>query len=191
MSEKTVANAVVRIVLDGIEDVIGEKGKNALLNFGNMSRLINDKPDYSFDKNFTDEEYAAIISSIYTIIGLKGSKAIMRQVGDATAKRIIDSGVLNSLKDFKKEERLLKALEIYVMGSGRGKVTNEGGNIVFDNEMCTACLNVKDKVPVCTFVNDIIDGLAKWAGVEDKRSIETKCKAMGDKSCRHELLPIE
>lgn len=191
MTEKTVANAVVRIVLDGIEDVIGENGKKALLNFGNMSRLIDDGPDYSFEKNFTDDEYAAIISSIYTIIGLKGSKAIMRQVGDATAKRIIDSGVLASLADFKKEEKLLKALEVYVMGSGRGKVINEGGNIVFDNEMCTTCLNIKDKVPVCTFVNGIIDGLTKWAGVEGKRSVETKCKAMGDKSCRHEVLPIK
>jgi predicted hydrocarbon binding protein len=191
MSEKTVANAVVRIVLDGIEDVIGENGKNALLNYGKMSRLIDDKPDYSFEKNFTDGEYAAIISSIYTIIGLKGSKAIMRQVGDATARRIIDSGVLDSVKDFKKEEKLLKALEIYVMGSGRGKVTDEGGTVVFDNEKCTVCLNIEDGAPVCTFVNGIIDGLAKWAGVEGKRSVETKCKAMGDNSCRHEVLPIE
>ena len=191
MSDKTVTNVVVRIVLDGIEDVLGKNGLNALLNFGNMSQLINNKPDYSFERNFTDEQYTAIISSIYTIIGVKGSKAIMRQVGDATAKQIIKSGILDSLNDFKKEEKLLKALEIYVMGSKRGEVTIEDGNIVFDNKMCTTCLNVTDKAPVCTFVNGIIDGLAKWAGVEGKRSVETKCKAMGDDSCRHEVLPIE
>ncbi len=122
---------------------------------------------------------------------MKGSKAIIRQVGDATAKQIIKSGILDSLADFKKEEKLLKALEIYIMGSKRGEVTIEDGNIVFDNKMCTTCLNITDNAPVCTFVNCIIDGLAKWAGVEGKRSVETKCKAMGDESCRHEVLPIE
>jgi predicted hydrocarbon binding protein len=191
MAEKTVANVVVRIVLDGIEDVVGRNGLNALLNYGKMSRLIDDRPDYSFDVNFTDSEYAAVTSSIHAIIGSKGSKVIMRQVGIATARRIIDAGILDSLTDFEKEEKLLKALEIYVMASQRGRVTIEGGNIVFDNDKCTTCLNITDNVPVCTFVNGIIDELAKWAGVKDKKSVETKCKAMGDDTCRHEVLPVE
>lgn len=126
MTEKTVANVVVRIVLDGIEDVVGKNGLNTVLNYGKMSQLIDDKPDYSFEANFTDTEYAAITSSIHSIIGLKGYKVILRQVGDATARRIIDSGILNSLTDFEKEEKLLKALEIYVMASQMGKVAIEG-----------------------------------------------------------------
>ncbi len=191
MTEKTVANAVVRIVLDGAEDVVGRNGLNALLNYGKMSHLIGNKPEFSLEKNFTDEEYAAITSSFYNILGIKGAKAILRQVGIATAKRVIVSGAFNSIADFEKEEKLLKALEIYVMASGRGKVFIDEGNIVYDNPMCTTCLKIKDDIPVCTIVNGILDELAIWANVEGKITVETKCKAMGDESCRHEVLPVE
>lgn len=189
MTEKTVTDAVVRVVLDGAEDVIGKNGLNALLNYGKMSHLINNKPEFTMEKNFTDEDYAAITSSFHTILGSRGTKAILRQVGTATAKRVIASGVYNSLAEFDKEEKLLKALEIYVMASGRGKAFLEGENIVYDNDMCTVCLNITDEVPVCTIVNGIIDELAKWAGIEGKITVETKCKAKGDDTCRHELLP--
>ncbi|MBN1574814.1 MAG: hypothetical protein JW984_16580 [Deltaproteobacteria bacterium] len=189
MTEKTVTNAVVRVVLDGAEDVLGRNGLNALLNFGKMSHLVDNKPEFNMEKNFTDEDYAAITSSFHTILGSKGTKAILRQVGSATAKRAVASGVYDSLKEFKGEERLLKALEIYVMASGRGKAFMDGDTIVYDNNLCTVCLNIKDKVPICTIVNGIIDGLAAWAGIEGKITVETKCKAMGDDTCRHELLP--
>ena len=115
----------------------------------------------------------------------------MRQVGTATAKRVIASGAFNSIADFEKEEKLLKALEIYVMASGRGRAFIEGGNIVYDNNMCTTCLNIKDDIPVCTIVNGILDEFAIWANVEGKITVETKCKAMGDDTCRHEVLPIK
>ncbi|GEM_PF-3548896 len=59
-------------MLDGIEDVLGENGLNALLNYGNISKLIGNKPDYSFDENFTDEEYAAITSSIQAVFRFEG-----------------------------------------------------------------------------------------------------------------------
>ncbi len=189
MTEKTVTNSVIRVILDGAEDVLGKNGLNALLNFGKMSHLIDNKPEFNMEKNFTDEEYGAITSSFHTILGAKGTKAILRQVGTATAKRVIAVGVFDSLAEFEKEEKLLKALEIYVMASGRGRAFMEGDTIVYDNDMCTTCLNIRDDVPVCTIVNGIIDEFIIWAGIEGKITVETKCKAMGDDSCRHEVLP--
>jgi hypothetical protein len=49
MTEKTVANGVVRILMDATEDVIGEHGLKALLNFAKMPYLFENKPDYGYD----------------------------------------------------------------------------------------------------------------------------------------------
>ena len=190
MTEKTVANAVVRVILDGAEDVVGKNGLTALLRYGGLTHLIDNKPDFSMEKIFTNEEYAAITSSFYKILGLTGTKAILRHDGNATAKRVLSTGVYDSLEGFDGEEKLFKALEIYVLASGRGRVLMEGGHVVYDNPQCTVCSAIRGDSAICSIVNGIIDGLIPWAGIEGKRTVETRCMAMGDQTCRHEVLPV-
>ena len=62
--------------MDATEMVIGENGLKALLNFAKMPYLYENKPDYGYDKNYTDEEYARLSSATTTCSGYHG-----RQVG--------------------------------------------------------------------------------------------------------------
>jgi predicted hydrocarbon binding protein len=189
MTEKTVTDGVIRIVMDATEEVLGVNGLKAMLNFAKMSYLFENKPDYGYEKKYTDEEYARIIRSYYDVLGVSGAKSIFRMIGRAIAKRTTGMGLFDAYKDLPPEERLLKSVELYTAISGRGRAFMEGGVIVYDNTGCTTCAGIQSKSPVCAIVSGFLDDMAKWAGITDKRSVETRCKAMGHETCRYEMLP--
>jgi predicted hydrocarbon binding protein len=187
MTEKTVANGVVRVLMDATEDVIGENGLKAILNFAKMPSLLENKPDYGYDKNYTDEQYSRIIISYYDLLGIHGAKSIFRMIGRGIVKRATDLGLFDAFKEFPAEECLLKSVDLYATVSGRGHVFMEDGVVVYDNTGCTVCSGVESKTPVCTIVNGFLDELAGWSGIKGKRSLETRCKAMGHETCRYEI----
>jgi predicted hydrocarbon binding protein len=191
MTEKTVGNIIIRITLDASEDVLGANGLKAILNYSKMSRLMENKPDYSFEKNFTDDEFRAISSSYVDVLGLDGSRAIFRMIGKSIGTSTIKIGAFDSLKDLPAEEKLFKAIELYSIVSGRGTAAREGDVIVYDNPQCTICAHAKHDHPICSLYNGFIDKVIEWVGITGKRTVETACMAMGDKSCRFEILSID
>lgn len=190
MEEKTVSSVVIRVLLDATEDILGVNGVKALLNYGNMGFLIENKPDYTMEKCFTDDEFAALSMNYYKILGTSGAKAVFRMVGTATVKHVIGTGVLESIEASNKEEKLFKAVELYCLASGRGKAKIESGKIVFDNPECTACKGYSDDTPFCSVYNGMLDAFIKWAGIEGLKSVETRCMAMGDDTCCWEIVPV-
>jgi predicted hydrocarbon binding protein len=191
MAEKTVSNIVIRSILDATREVLGENGLKALLNYAGMAYILGGTPDYSFAKNYEEREFSTLAASYYSILGTSGAKALFRLIGKAIGAKVIASGVFDSLKDAPIDEKSLKVVELYAMATGKGTVFREGETIVYDNPQCTACQGLKDDTPVCTAQNGMFDEFFKWAGVKGKRTVETKCFAIGDKTCRYELLPIE
>jgi predicted hydrocarbon binding protein len=188
MADKTVGNIVIRLTLDASEEVLGTNGLKAILNFSKMSHLMENKPDYSFEKNFTDDEFRAISASFMDVLGIDGARAVFRMIGKAMVQNTVKIGAFDSIKDLPPDEKIFKAIELYSLVSGRGKVSREGDVIVYDNPQCTLCAHVKHDRPVCTMYNGVFDSMIEWAGVKNKKSVETACMAMGDKSCRFELL---
>jgi predicted hydrocarbon binding protein len=188
MTGKTVANVVIRLTLDASEEVLGGNGLKAVLNFSKMSHLMDNKPDYSFEKNFTDEEFRAISASYIDVLGVDGARAVFRMIGKAIGANTVKIGAFDSIKDLPPDEKLVKALELYAMASGRGTVLKEGDVLVYDNPQCTLCAHAKHDHPICTLYNGFIDFVIGWAGVANKKTVETACMAMGDKSCRFEVL---
>jgi predicted hydrocarbon binding protein len=191
MTEKTVSCMVMRIALDATEEVMGENGLKALLNYGNLVYLLNDKPDYSLDKKYTDDQYGALTSNWYNVLGTDGGKALFRIIGKNSGKSAIDTGIFESFKDLPPEEKIFKMLEMFALATGRGRAENVGGVVAYDNSQCTACRNIEDKNSVCTGLNGAFDEFIRWAGLEGFRTVETKCKARGDDTCRYEILPVE
>lgn len=191
MAEKTVSNMVIRLLLDSTEDVMGENGMKALLNYAKMSHLFENKPDYTLDKNYTDEDYGALTSNWYKILGNSGAKALFRMIGKSSGKRAVQSGIFDSFKELYDEEKLFKMIELFSIATGRGKALKEGDVLIYDNPQCTACIHIKDEKPVCTALNGALDEFVGWAGIKGKRAVETKCKAIGDDTCRFEILPVE
>jgi predicted hydrocarbon binding protein len=191
MAEKTVSNVVIRVTLDATEDVMGKNGMKALMNYAGMSHLIDDMPDYSPEKGFTDDELKAIDQSFLKILGISGTMALYRIIGKTTGRYPIDLGIFDAFKDLPPDEKLLKVVEQIPVFTGRGTVFLEGDTIVYDNPLCAFCEGQESKKAICSFVSGLIDEFIAWSRVEGKRAVETRCKAMGFNSCRYEILPME
>jgi predicted hydrocarbon binding protein len=189
MSEKTVSNLIIRMALDSTEEIIGTNGLKAMLNYAGLINLFDNKPDYSMDKNYTDEEYGKLTSSWYKVLGTSGGKAVFRVIGKSSGKRSIQTGLFDSLKDLPGPEKLYKMVELFAMGTGRGTVSKEGDVIIYDNPQCTACTGVSADGDICSGISGAFDEFAAWAGVPGYRTAETKCKAKGDDTCRYEITP--
>ena len=187
MAEKTVSNIAIRAVLDATREILGDNGLKALLNYAKLGYILDNVPDYSFSKSYEEREFSALTSSFYSILGTSGAKALFRLIGKTIGVKVLASGVFESLKELPSDEKALKVIEIYAMASGKGKAFREGDTVVYDNPQCTACVGLKDDTPVCTALNGAFDEFFKWAGVTGKNTIETKCIAMGDSTCRYEL----
>ena len=173
------------------EDVLGKNGLRALLNYGGMSYLIENKPDYSLEKNFTDDDFTALSTNYYKLLGASGAKAVFRLIGSTITKRVVRSGLLDSFTKLEGFDRLYKSLELYTIASGRGRVIRDANNIAFDVPQCTVCKDIREPAPYCTIYNGIIDELIRKSEVEGMRTVDTKCKALGDDTCYFEVLPAE
>jgi predicted hydrocarbon binding protein len=189
MSEKTVSNVVIRASLDGTEKILGANGLKSLLNYAGLSYLLKNKPDYSLEKSYTKQELSALTSSYYQVLGTSGAKALFRLIGKELGNRTIEVGVFNHLTDFPPDEKFFKMMELYAMATGKGRLYREGDVVIYDNPPCTACDGLEDTTPVCTALNGMFDEFAAWAGFAAEKTVETRCKAMGDDSCRWETAP--
>jgi predicted hydrocarbon binding protein len=188
MSEKTVSNLVIRMILDSTEEIMGTNGLKAMLNYAGLIGIFENKPDYSLEKNFTDHEYGRLTSNWYQILGNSGAKALFRIMGKSSGKRAIATGVFDSFKDLDPTERIYKMIELFILATGRGEASREGSVIFLDNPRCTACAGIKSTSAICTAMNGAFDEFAAWAGVTGARTVETMCKAKGDDTCRYEVL---
>jgi predicted hydrocarbon binding protein len=191
MAEKTVANVVVRVTLDSTEEIIGANGMKALMNYAGMGHLIDNLPDYSPDKGFTDEDLRSIDRAFIEVLGMSGAVAVYRMVGKAAGRWPIKLGILDPFKDLPTDERLLKAIELIPAFTGRGEVTTEGDTIVYTNPLCAFCEGNPSTRPICSFQSGLMDVFIQWCGVTNMHAVETQCKAMGAPACRYEILPVE
>jgi predicted hydrocarbon binding protein len=188
MAEKTVSNISIRATIDATREILGDNGLKALLNYAKLGYILDSIPDYSFTKGYEEGEFSALTASFYSILGTSGAKALFRLIGKTIGGKVLSSGVFDSLKDLPTDEKTLKILEIYAMATGKGKAFRDGTTVVYDNPQCTACIGLKDASPVCTALNGMFDVYFAWAGITDKRTVETRCIAVGDTTCRYELV---
>jgi len=191
MAEKTVSSLTIRVVMDSSEKLLGENGLKAVMAHGGMEHLMKSRPEPVPDPAFTDGEYLSILKSFREVLGVGGVRAVYRVIGRALAESAITMGMFDSFKGLPPEERAFKMMELYGIATGRGRAFMEGDTIVFENTNCAMCSGATSTHPVCTIYNGFIDKCLDWCGITDKRSVETQCMAMGDGSCRFEVLSID
>ncbi|MBN1572438.1 MAG: hypothetical protein JW984_04495 [Deltaproteobacteria bacterium] len=187
MAEKTVTNIGMRVLLDGIEEIMGTNGLRTILKYRNVDYLLEKRPEHDFQKNYTEDEYEKIISGIYDIIGIEGSKGLIRLTGRQIARYVIKTGMFDQTKEIEGDERIIKILEIYSMATGRGKCWQNGDTIIFDYPECPGCKDKTTTKPMCVAIDGYFREFLDWAGFKDKKLTEVKCKAMGDDTCMWEI----
>ncbi len=82
--ERPMANAVLRVLLDAIEEVMGENGTKAVLNAGGLSNYIDNYPPKNMELKATFEEYGAAQQAVEDFYGPRGARAMLLRIGRAT-----------------------------------------------------------------------------------------------------------
>ncbi len=84
LPDRPIPNATLRVLLDSIEEVMGQSGAHAVLQASNLEKYINNYPPKTLDMETTFAEYGAAQQGIEDFYGKRGARAIMLRIGRAT-----------------------------------------------------------------------------------------------------------
>lgn len=82
--ERPMPYATLHILLNSIEEVMGQNGKLAILKTGKLEKYIDTPPPKTLDLGATFSEYAAAQQAVEDFYGRRGAKAILLRIGRAT-----------------------------------------------------------------------------------------------------------
>jgi predicted hydrocarbon binding protein len=77
-------NAALRVLLEAIEEIMGENGTKAVLNAGGLSKYIDNYPPKNLDMEATFAEYGAAQQAVEDFYGPRGARAMLLKIGRAT-----------------------------------------------------------------------------------------------------------
>lgn len=77
-------NAALRVLLEAIEDVMGENGTKAVLNAGGLSEYIDNYPPKNLDMDANFSQYGAAQQAVEDFYGPRGARAMLLRIGRAT-----------------------------------------------------------------------------------------------------------
>ena len=73
--ERPMPNAALRVLLEAIEDVMGENGTKAVLNAGGLGKYIDNYPAKNLDMDATFSQYGAAQQAVEDFYGPRGARA--------------------------------------------------------------------------------------------------------------------
>ena len=82
--ERPMPNAALRVLLEAIEDVMGENGTKAVLNAGGLSAYIDNYPPKNLEMDATFAEYGGVQQAVEDFYGPRGARAMLLRIGRAT-----------------------------------------------------------------------------------------------------------
>jgi predicted hydrocarbon binding protein len=184
--ERMATNMAIRAGIVAVEEIMGENATKIIFNNAGKRYLYDSPPELNFEPCIKVSEQAAIYRAIMDLMGFKGGIVLWRRIGYSIMKSAAEIGhILDSFDALSPAEKFNKGMEVFVMGSGKGKlVTNAEGIAEFDSFDCFSCQGYSYTRPVCAHYEGIVQFLSDWAfGKDVYLARETLCMAKGDKTC--------
>lgn len=191
------ANKFALIMLEALEDVVGEKGLNAILNLANLSSLIGHYPPKNLAKEFDFADVSAIDQAVVEMYGERGARGLALRAGRAAFDdELRNYGALagTSAPEFQglplhvKLRVGLPALAMIFSSISDQQCTVEErmDSYVYSIHRCPVCWGRKSPDhPICFSVVGLLEEGVKWiSGGHEFRVQETECVAMGADACR-------
>ena len=189
-AEKTVTNISIRSAYDSVEEIIGKKARDIIFRKVGLSHVLESPPDYTWDKNYTNEEQLNVYIETVEPIGPVGAQGVLRQIGYKNAESsVLKFGILDHLKDLPPDERILQSFEFFKIAINKGRVVTDCGNLPkFDVFDCLMCSGIESRKPYCSQYAGALLFFADWVFGKGIYIVkETKCMAMGDDTCLFEM----
>jgi predicted hydrocarbon binding protein len=191
-AEKTVTNMAIRAAYDSLAEVVGPRARDMIFKNAGLARVLENTPEYTFDREFTNEEQAAIYLETINLIGAAGAQGLIRRMGYKNVEiATLQFHVLDFMKDLPPDEKIQKAFEFSQSVLNKGRVIiDEAGRPALDVFDCLTCKGVKSKTPCCAQYAGGLQFLADWTyGKGVFAVVEAKCMAKGDETCLFVLQP--
>jgi len=188
-------NAMGRIVLLAMEEILGRSGVNAVLNLASLSEYINHYPPHNQDLHFPFEHISRMQSALEDEYGPRGGRGLALRSGRACFKYgLREFGQELGLTDL--AFRLLPLPTKLKVGSEafaglfnhfsdqRVRLEIDDKNIIWHIERCPLCWQRHTSDPVCYLAVGLLQEALYWvSGGKFFNVEETQCIACGDETC--------
>jgi predicted hydrocarbon binding protein len=195
---KQLPNQLFHLACLTLEEILGENGLNAILNYAKLKQFIGNYPPNSQELEHTSDEFTRLITGIVEVLGDRGARVILFRAGTRSFQIMLDKfPSLFNLEGIKPEERepdrmfdefvriykfVVDAL-IHIYGDiYTFYECDEGATL--EISPCFWCSGLMTKEPICLVPAGFEYAAARWITGREVRVEETQCVARGDKICK-------
>jgi predicted hydrocarbon binding protein len=194
-----------RVILTSAEDVMGEKGVNALLNLSSMQELIGNYPPDNMKKEFSFENVGKLQQGFWDMYGNRGARVFAIRAGEQAFKdglaqfKSVAAAAQVAMKVGSLEAKIKLGLEFFSkffnsVSDQVVEVDEDDKHWIWRITRCPVCWGRKSDEAVCHYAIGVLTGALAWVAPGKKfRILETECKAKGDENCeiKIEKVPVE
>jgi predicted hydrocarbon binding protein len=188
-------NRMGRIVVSAMEEVLGQRGLNAVLDTANLSELIDTLPSDSEDSRFSFSVISHIQSALDELYGQRGGRGLALQIGRACFKYGLRE--YGSQLDLTEGAFRLLPLSTKLRVGGNSfanlfnKVTDQrvrfeerDGKFYWQIDVCPLCWERHTQQPACQMAVGLLQEALYWvSGGKIFDVEEVSCVACGAESC--------
>lgn len=188
-----------RIILTGMEEVMGAHGMDAVLRRASLEQYIQNYPPARSERNFPFETVSLLQSTLEQVYGPRGGRGLALRAGRACFKYgLKEYGSLLGLTEM--AFRLLSLPTKLNAGAKsfaglfnkhtdqKVRVEEKDNNILWHIERCPLCWGRTTEEPVCHLAVGLLQESLYWlSGGKVFDVAETACIAKGSPSCTIEI----
>jgi predicted hydrocarbon binding protein len=196
-----IPNSIMYVALLTLDEILGENGLNAVLNYGDLKKYRGTFPPNNDKLEIHTGEFTQLNAAVIDIFGEKGARPLLYSSGRRGVQVILEKNPalfgfihvgLKALSPAKRVEKVMATAvkETNKLFGENQKVTFLENGFMTEIFDCFWCRGLKTSVPICYAEIGFEAEAAKWAsgGIEYDVK-ETTCVACGDKSCTFMATP--
>jgi hypothetical protein len=180
-----------RSILTAAEEILGEKGVNALLNLAGLPQYIGNFPPDNIKKEFPFEHVASIQAALREMYGTKGARVFATKGGEQTFNHSLEkydkvqkaaqaAMAVGSARTRLKTGLLFFAKFFNTVSDQKVRVEEDATHWKWIIEVCPMCHGQKSDEPICHLAVGVLNAASNWAtGGEVLRIKAERCIAAG------------
>lgn len=182
-----------RSILTAAEDILGEKGVNALLNLSGLPQYIGNYPPDNIKKEFPFEHVAAIQAGLREMYGSRGAMVFATKGGEQTFNHSLDkyekvqkaaqaAMAVGTMRTRLKTGLLFFAKFFNTVSDQKVRVEEDETHWKWIIEVCPMCWGKKSDEPICHLAVGVLNAASTWATSGERlRTKAVSCMATGEK----------
>lgn len=183
-------NIIARFTLEAIEQIVGKRGLNAILNLAELSHLIDNYPPANLEKAFDFADYSTLMGALDETYG-RGGRGLQMHAGRAAFNRGRETmEALAGVEELPFGVLPLNALLPAVaractrFSDQSSWVEDDGDRYLYHTDPCPVCWGRTADRPICFSAKGMLqEALHCLTGRRSFRVDEVECVAMGGESC--------